>query len=246
MAKQRDSKSSRQSVRRGKASRFPTRELARTWLITVINPVLQGLRRERVWLTRRNWSWRYSTGTFEHLWLVEYYVDPLYRDNFAEFLAWYPSVGVVARDHDAALKELAAACNEAFRRLWETGDFAAAVLEADAIAAQKGASIDHARGALPVEDWRRLIAEYLINNVQTLPEHYTAASYWREAGTVILRVRNVAPLRAEFEKLDRLGEKALQAAQEAERRLVAVRQDYTRKFGLPPVPLPTTTEVSGT
>jgi len=166
----------------------------------------------------------------------------MYRDNLEAFLLWYPNVGEAIRAHDAALHRLAAVCNIAFRRLLEVGDFTAAVIEADAMATQKGISIEQTRGAVPAEEWPRLLAEYVINNVRTLPEHYTTATYWRHAAPIILRVRDAASLRQEFDKLDRIGEEVLQAAENAEKTLVAVRLDYTRRFGLPPVPLASHTD----
>lgn len=90
-----------------------TVELARTWLVSVINPILEGLRKEQVWLTRQNWTWRYSSGTFDYLWPVVLYVHPAYRDNFTEFCTWYPQVAMAIRDHDSALSELSARCNTA-------------------------------------------------------------------------------------------------------------------------------------
>lgn len=215
-----------------------TSELARTWLITVINPVLQGLRQEEVWLTRKNWTWRYSTGTFEHLWPLIEYVDPIYRDNFSEFCGWYEKAAQAIKAHDSAAGELAAACNMAFRRLFETPDFFAAVAEANATAAKKGIRIEEARGAVPSDQWSSLIAEYLINNVRALPEYYATAAFWKEASEIVLRVRNAQSLREQFDALDQAGLKLLQAAERAEETLVSIRQTYTRKFGLPPVPLP--------
>jgi hypothetical protein len=227
-----------------RGARRPPRELARTWLITVINPALQGLRREQSWLLARNWSWRYSTGTLEFLWPVESYIDPLYRDNFAEFLVWYPNAREVIRLHDAALHNLVAACNMVFRRLWAVGDLASAVMEADAMATRKGIIVEQARGAVPAEQWPRLLAEYLINNVRVLPEHYTTASYWREAGPIILKVRDAPSLREDFEKLDRAGETTATAVQDVETVLLSIRRHYTKSFGFPPVPLPSRVDTS--
>lgn len=242
MGKHRDPKPSRERAGPRKGSRYPTRELARTWLITVINPVLLALRRERSWLALKNWSWRYTTGTFEYLWSTEFYVDLVYRDNFLEFRAWYPKVGGAMRVHDAGLSELAAACNVLFQRLWEVDDFRAAVQEADAMAARLGISIEDARGAVPAQKWPSLLGEYLINNVRSLPEHYTTALYWRQAAPTILRVRGAKSLAQDFSTLEEIGERVLRAAESAESSLVAVRQEYTKRFGLPPVPLPGPTD----
>lgn len=245
MAKRHPSRLARKAASARKAEPRPTRELARTWVVTVINPILQGIRREKVLLTQKNWSWRYITGSFEYLWPIEYLLDASYRDNLSAFCDWYGEASRAIRAHDSKLSELAALCNIAFRRLFETSNFPAAVQEANTLAAKKGIDLEGARGAVPADQWPRLIGEYLINNVRTLPEHYTTAPFWKEAGEIVLRVRNSKDLRDQFGALERAGTELMQAAESAEHALLSIRQTYTRQFGIPPVPLPHSLEHSG-
>ena len=232
MAKRTKAKSSKDS-----GADRPTHELARTWLITVINPLLHGFRQEQHWLLRKNWSWRYSTGGFEYLWLAENYVDPAYRDNFHVFCEWYPQAAGAIRTHDSALKELAAECNKTYRSLLESPDLIAALQDGERAAAGQGISLEDARGALRSDQWLPIIIEYLINNVGELPNHYTSARFWNVAGPVIKAVRNLPSLRDQFQTLDHLGAKVLHATQAAETSLAAIRNSFMHDFGLPPVPL---------
>lgn len=222
---------------RTKTARRPTKELARTWLVTVINPVIQGLRKEKVWLLRRSWTWRHSTATFEYLWPLEAYVSPVYSDNLSAFLRWYPEAEGSFRDHDAALGTLAAAAQGLFNRLLEAREFTAAVSEADANAARADVNLEEAHGAVAAEQWPRLLAEYLINNVRSLADYYTTAAYWRVAGEGILHVRDAESLREPFAALDLAGDMLLQATERAGGALRAIRERYTERFGLPPVPI---------
>jgi hypothetical protein len=217
------------------------RELARTWVITVINPVVESLRREKVWLGPKNWSWRYSTGGFEHLWPVASYVDPAYSDNLAEFRGWYPEVAQAIDRHDALLMQLATACRKTLEHLLDSEDFRRVLEDADAAARNRGINIEEARGAVPADDWPRLMAQYLINNIGLLPEYYTTAGYWKVAGSTVLGIKNDEAWREEFTPLERIGGRLLRATEQAEVTIVSIRQRYTRQFGLPPVPLPVQT-----
>jgi hypothetical protein len=118
----------RQSPRRRSRPRPAiSKELARTWILTVINPIIVGVRQEKPFLTPKNWTWRYVSSGFEHLWPLEHYVDFLYRDNYVAFLAHYADVGRSVGRHDGALMSLAVACREAFEALLVSPSFAAAL-----------------------------------------------------------------------------------------------------------------------
>lgn len=245
IGKRQPTQSSARGSRQGlKTARWPTKELARTWLITVMNPIIQGLRKEKVWLTRRNWSWRYSTSTFEHLWRTEYYVEPLYRDNLTALVKWYPQIERVIDLHDSSIRQLATACQQLFTRLAEAPDFAAAVAKADELAARASVNLNQARGAIPAEQWPHLLAEYAINNVQSLPDYYSTEAYWRVGGVVVLGVRNVPSLQPDFDRVNRAGEALFRATEKVESVLTDIRESYTRRFGLPPVPVGGEPEVS--
>lgn len=226
------------------ARRLPgklNRELARTWVITVINPVVESLRREKVWLERKDWTWRYSTSTFEYLWPIATYVDPPYADNFTEFCRWYAEAAQAIGGHDSLLEQLVIACRKTLERLLDSEDFRRALEDADTVARNQGINIQEARGAVPTDQWPRLMAEYLINNRGLLPEYYTTAAYWKEAGSIILGIKNDEAWRQKFTFLERTGGRLLRVTEQAEETLVSVRQSYTRQFSLPPVPLPVQT-----
>ena len=216
-----------------------TVELARTWLITVINPLLQGFRQEKPWLMRKNWSWRYATGTFEYLRLASDYLDPGYVDNFQPFCERYPRAADVVRAHDSRLKELADKCNVAYRQLLESPELSGALQQAQEAAAAQGLSVESVRGTMPLHQWQGLLCEYLINNVKELSSYYVTAKFWAIAHPILMQVRNSPPIREAFDDLDHSGAKALVATQNAEETLASIRNTFTREFGLPPVPLAT-------
>ena len=113
--------------------------------------------------------------------------------------------------------------------------------EADSAARNQGINIHEARGAVPTDEWPRLMAEYLIDNRGLLPEYYATAAYWKEAGSIVLGIKNIEAWRQEFPLLERIGGRLLRVTDQADEALVSLRQSYTRQFSLPPVPLPVQT-----
>lgn len=212
-------------------------ELARTWLVTVINPILRCLRQEKIWLTKHNWSWYSSTGKFEHLWPIGVYVDPAYQDNYTAFLTFYPVPTRAIQGRDVALDELAKACSALFNRFLQTPAFIQAVDHADRAAADAGINLNEARGAIPADQWPALLAQYIINSISSLPGYYTAAPYWQTVGESLLRLRDSEPFRRDALAVRQAGGTLLLKSDRVEAVLSAVREGYTNKFGLPPVPV---------
>jgi hypothetical protein len=177
------------------------KELARTWLVTVINPILEGLRREKTWLARGRWTWDTDAGRFAHLWPAAAHVEPRYRDNFDAFLEQYPEARGSFAKHDGALLRLAAACEDTVAALLTSDAFAIALERANHLAGLANISLDEARGAVPAERWPKHLAEYVVNNVESLPSHYTSAEFWQIASPVLLETRASDSLHACFEKV---------------------------------------------
>lgn len=236
MPRQSQSRTANHKARSGKPRGRLTAELARAWIVTVINPILDGLRREDFFLRRKNWTWRYSTKGFEYLRSVAEYVDRSYRDNLVEFHFWYPTLGRVIDGRDDALKRLAAMCDTAFQHLLASADFRTAVEQAKATARGKGMDLVSALGTYQ-EGWPEIFAEYVVNDIAELPTHYAPSRFWREEGATILRTRKSESVRSDFDAVDQAGNKVLDANQHAQEKLASIRQMFTRKFGLPPVPL---------
>jgi hypothetical protein len=213
------------------------KELARTWLLTVINPILDGLRREKVWLARRNWTWRAANNSFEQLWPAATYVEARYQDNVEPFLSEYRTAARSLSEHDQLVKGLADACQAAFRILLGSAVFQAAEAEATNAALEAGIVVDEARGAVPAEQWSRLLAEYVVNGVQSLPSHYSTARFWAVAGPTLLATTHHPQLHAEFNNVGETGQKLLEAVDRCLSAFNGIRAEYTRRFALAPVPL---------
>lgn len=212
-------------------------ELARTWLVTVINPILRGLRKEKFWLSKQNWSWYSSTNKFEHLWPTEVYVDSAYQDNYTAFLRSYPVPKGAIQGRDLALDELAKACSALFHKFLQTPAFFQAVDDADRAATNAGINLNDARGAIPADQWPALLAQYIINSISSLPGYYATAPYWQAVGESLLQLREREPFQRDALAVEQAGGTLLLKSERVEAVLSVVREGYTNKFGLPPVPV---------
>src|SRR3989442_11344270 len=115
----------------------PSRELGRAWLITVINPLLTGLKAEQLTLRNRRWTWHSSTGFFESVRHVVEYIDKTYEPNFDAFLDWYPAISKALRKHDATVDSLAEEFRSLFAAILNSETFRSSVRQSDRLAPQQ-------------------------------------------------------------------------------------------------------------
>jgi hypothetical protein len=85
---------------------------AQDWINTVINPVLDGIRRELRFLPNGPWRWQPKTRSFEFFLPAKAYVPHPYGDNYDDFIEKYDGVRESLGIHD----DLLAAFSKEFER----------------------------------------------------------------------------------------------------------------------------------
>ncbi len=225
------------STRTTRRSRKPSKELARTWLVSVINPLVRSLEIEESFLRRRQWSWNASTETFEYIRFASDYVDSIFQPNFVAFKEWYAEARKRLDNHDRGVRELNADCREVYQKLLTNEAFLLAVQNADQMAAAQGLMLDSIRGGLPGPAWPSVLAQYLINNTESLPSNYSTSEYWNRCGAAIREVRTFPAFALDFAEAERAGSRLLKATERVIDGLKELRNSYVHDFGLPPVPL---------
>lgn len=93
-------------------------ERAQDWISSVLNPIIEGVRREMS-LLGKPLHWLPETRAFEYLHPLASYVADIYFDNYEDFLEKYPKLRGEFRRHDDALDELGRAVAEGYDRLVE-------------------------------------------------------------------------------------------------------------------------------
>jgi hypothetical protein len=54
-------------------------------------------------------------------------------------------------------------------------------------------------GAIFPDDWLKVLAEYIINGVEHLPDYYTTADFWNKYGGEFLNLRDSPKVRPDWE-----------------------------------------------
>jgi hypothetical protein len=150
------------------------------WVYTILNPLIESLRREARLLEKGNLTWRWYSRRCEYIRPIVEYVDSSHGPNYEDFLADEQNAGFGGRfeKHDQALAEVESTASQFFSGLMGSDMFQEQVERSlrdyDSNIAEPGyPSLNSMKADLP-----KYIAEYLINRTEILPHHYTAHKFW--------------------------------------------------------------------
>ena|SRR6266436_4006110 len=208
------------------------------WIYAVINPIIDSLQRELSLLDSGNLTWRPHTGRCEMIRTIQEYVDSTQWPNYKDFLAEHPKSVFIPgfQQHDENLRKLNTVAQELFNLILSSSQFLVSVEAAlDTYESQRASLgpqaplLTHTRKDVP-----RLAAEYLINNAQTLPSHYTISEFWNSFGKSLLAFRNLP----EFQPLHRSKDGLNEVSEKLKQALEAYRLALSRDYDVPAAPVP--------
>jgi hypothetical protein len=101
-------------------------ERAQDWISSVLNPIIEGVRRE-LSLLARPLRWLHETRNFEYLHPIGDYVADIYFDNFEDFVQKHPTLRSDFRRHDDTLDELRTTVTDGYDRISKDSLFLAAL-----------------------------------------------------------------------------------------------------------------------
>lgn len=218
-----------------------TIERARAWLVTVINPLLQGLRVEEDYLERKAWTWRFHRHRCEVLDFCQDMIPSAYQDNFDDLREKKPDLDELVREHDDRLKSLHAALLTAQTRIEK--ELAEEVSRA--LAEHKVAHPDdQPAGAFDEGKLPSLVAQFILNNVtiELTVSDSTMHTFWKSFGEAFLRGRTTK-FPAEIAAVDEAGDALLGSVRKVAKTFRKIRTELCDEYGLPPVPLSTERQV---
>ena len=213
------------------------RERVKAWVVTVINPILEGLHTELYYLLQKNWTWRFTTGGFDYMSPIAGYIDIRHHPNFEDFCRKNPDIKKLIDEHDIALDNLARVLKSTCSFILKSEVFNQRFNETVFEYRNRGLEPRHPWGAYPEEEGPKIVAQYLINNIQELDSSYTTSVFWRECGLklrAVLKDPGVEPL---IENVQEKGTRVEKIAAQIEESLKALRSDYADRFGIPPIPI---------
>ncbi len=152
------------------------------WIYTVMNPLIESLRRETRLLDEGNLSWRSYSKRCEYVRPIREYIQSPQWPNYEDFVADQLNSGFTGRfeRHDRQVAELESTATRFFIGLTESNEFQRQVDDA------LGKYVSMARGnpQYPdlgtVSDLQKVIAEYVINRVSRVPHHYMTRKFWED------------------------------------------------------------------
>ena len=202
----------------------------------VVNPILESLERELLLLERGNLTWRANRNKCEYIGTVREYVDSRQWPNYKDFLVENRQFSASFDLHDSVLEKAGSAAKNIYDMLMPDDQFSRAVEdllhryeEHRTAAGPHLPSYIHAR-----EELLKVAAENLINNLQSLPSHYTYSFIWNFGGKEMFPFRNLAVFAPLYQAVAELNRVSSQLKADLETH----RLDLSRKHDVPAAPVP--------
>jgi hypothetical protein len=229
----------------------PGHRTVRAWFDTIINPLLRALEHENSRLLRFNWTWQFRLGVLEHIRPAEQYISHETRDNLDQFLNFQRAAKTDINKHDKEVEALTNACQrlhaalvnksplprlyeelttlDSLRSAWNESRFRGLPLE--------DASTDRLLaeffGGFPKSDHVSVLAEYIVNNIGDLPDHYTTAPFWNRYRERLMQVLQASEVRNEYRQTQTAGAQLRQTSNELRQNLQQIRLELSITYDLP-------------
>ena len=136
------------------------------------------------------------------------------------------------KEHDDEVKSLAKDCSIFQKALEDSNELRETFLSQNVVAVLR----DETFGALPKEHRVRLVAQYVVNSTETLPEHYSPSEFWKVCGNLFFRLREQPHFKPCWERTRHSGEKAGRATEGLMTMLKDVRLRFSFRYKVPPAP----------
>jgi hypothetical protein len=173
--------------------------IIRAWFDTVLNPLIYGLKEEAGVLSRGNLTWRFRSRAPVSLVPVRSLIMDAVQDNLDQFLSLHPECAGPIEEHDMALQLLVESCRALESRLIHSEEMQALFQRLTTPEALGGRGVAEIFGAVFPDDWLKVLAEYIINGVEHLPDYYTTADFWNKHRGEFLRLRDSSEIRPAWE-----------------------------------------------
>ena len=208
------------------------RERAKAWIYSVINPLLEALRTQSVFLKRRNWTFRFSSGNLEFIRPLQAYITYQGRPNWEDFIASNPSARERIENRDRQREELRNACNLAWLYLVDLEEFRRRVLSLLNEFRAEEPPANHRVSGLPDEEFHKLVAERIVNDIGDIPDHYGDYRFWSRFRDELMQFRR-GP---DFELVEQAGLDLGNCNNEVAAELARVREELASKLDIPWAP----------
>ena len=209
--------------------------IVRAWFDTVFQYALRGLEAEHARLRSRNWSFRFHSRKLEYVAPIAEYLPAAARENLEQFLSFFPKLRKLVDAHDSRERELEEACNAYLDALLQSSRFRK-TCQVIAEETLRTLGQDFSSFFGPNSDEAAsmgILAEYVVNNVESLPLHYSTAELWNHYRERILQAAARPDLAKFRNQTERAGQAVLKANEDLTLALKNTRYDLSLEFDVP-------------
>lgn len=153
------------------------------WVYTVINPLIEAFRLESKFLAAGNLTWRSYNKRCEYIRPVHNHLKDAYLPNYEDFLAENVRFKKLFQEHDDVLAEAEDKANKTLEILINSPLFKKEVMQAltEYDRQTRNSRINYPTLDGPMKnDLPKYVAEFLINNVTSLPSHWAHHKFWQD------------------------------------------------------------------
>jgi hypothetical protein len=213
-------------------TKVPGKERAKAWVYTVINPLREGLQIEAAFLTRKNWTFRPYNKELEFIRPLQSYVEFQSRPNWEDFMAANPAIKRQVDSREQKREQFRKKCEAALGHLDRVAAFRNKADEClRRYKAERPEAIWPGEPARE-EQFHRLVAERLINNIQEVLPHYGDSEFWAMCREDLMQFRQGEV----FESLDEAGLELEKSNNDLSVALARVREELAAKLDIPWAP----------
>lgn len=205
-------------------------ERFKAWVYTVINPVLEGLRIESAFLSKKNWTFRFRSEDLEFVRPVDVYVEFPSQPNLEDFLESNPDDKQAMAGRDQSREVLREKCRKALAYLSGQEAFRQKVSSCWRLftSADQFEEVVNMRE----EEFHKLVAERIVNNISNLPEYYSDSRFWSRFKDELMQFRMGEIL----QEADQAGAQLQRSNDEVSARLRDTRKRLAEKYDVPFAP----------
>lgn len=207
--------------------------IVRAWFDTVFHYALQGLEMESSFMAQRNWTFRFKRQTLEYIAPIAEHVSA--RDNLEQFLSFFAGVKALVAEHDRGVQHLLETCSDFHAAIVKSPSFWRVFdsVEVEAPTALGSEFSDHFGAYSAREDFAGILAEYLVNNIENLPDHYSTSRLWNTFRDRFRHVVDMPELVPYRQATEAAGRDLLGVVNRLTRKLKQVRSELSLEFDAP-------------
>ncbi|MGE0820876.1 MAG: hypothetical protein AB7G75_00420 [Candidatus Binatia bacterium] len=213
------------SMRRQKKST----ERVKAWIYSVMNPLMEDLLAENTLLSKKNITWRYQTMEMEFIQRAREHISPSLRPNYDDLLRGMPILKPQMEERDEKVEMLFQIAQECWQQLVSQLHFQ---VEQSLLQWEKEGN-PYPGGGTPEGGFFQLVAEYVMNNIEELPAHYTSRTFWSRFRADFLVFRSGH----NFSRLEQTLAELKQANEALIETLDQTRSELCEEYDIPAAPI---------